>query len=115
MSFDIKKQKIGGSYYNIKYVEDLKDPEDNRKLDGRITEHNHIIYILNSLDIQGKLQTILHENIHSIFWQYKIEDVEKFIVQITNGIFALIVDNPEFIKKILEFASKNKRKWLNAL
>ena len=105
---DIKKQKICGSYYNVQYVENLRDPEDNHKLDGRITEKNHLIQIENSLDFQGKLQTILHEDIHSIVWQFEIENAEKFIVQITNGIFALIVDNPEFIKKILKFASFQK-------
>ena len=110
MSFDIKKQKIGGSYYYVRYVEDLKSPDDNRKLDGHITDSDHTIKIESSLDGQSTLQSILHEDMHAICWQYKIENEEKFIVQITNGIFALIVDNPEFIKKILEFASKNKRK-----
>ncbi|MDD5219836.1 MAG: hypothetical protein PHV11_04620 [Candidatus Bipolaricaulis sp.] len=110
MKSDIKKQKIGGSYYNVQYVENLRDPEDNKKLDGRITETDHIIKIESSLDYQGKLQSLLHEDIHAICWQYKIEDVENFVVQMSSGIFALIVDNPEFIGKILKFASKQKGK-----
>jgi hypothetical protein len=108
MGFNIKQLKIGGSFYDVEYVDDLIDPDDKRKLDGRIIESNHTIKIEKFLDNQSQLQSLLHEAIHAICWQYNIDDTENFVVQICNGIFSLIVDNPEYIKKILKFAAKQK-------
>ena len=109
MELDIKKSKILGSYYDIEYVEDLRDPIDNHKLDARIIENNHKIKIDKNLDCQGQLKALLHEDIHSICWEYMIDDPEKFVGQISKAIFVLIIDNPEFIKKILEFAELCKK------
>ena len=109
MELDIKKSKILGSYYDIEYVEDLRDPGDKRKLDGRIIENGHTIKIEKNLDYQSQLQSLLHEDIHGLCWEYMIDDPEKVVGQMTSGIFALIVDNPEFIKKIIEFAELCKK------
>lgn len=109
MDLDIKKSKILGSYYDVEYVDDLRDPDDKHKLDGRITESNHTIKIDKNLDYQGQLQSLLHEDVHAISWEYAIGDPEKFVRLISSGFFTLIVDNPEFIKKILKFASTQKK------
>jgi glycerophosphoryl diester phosphodiesterase len=109
MELDIKKSKILGSYYDVNYIDDLKDPIDNHKLDGRIIEDSHLIKIDKNLDYQSQLKSLFHEDIHAICWEFAIEDPEKFVRFIANGIFALIIDNPEFIKKILEFAELCKK------
>jgi hypothetical protein len=104
----ITKSKILGSYYDIKYVDDLRSPDDNHKLDGRIIEDGHLIKIDKNLDLQSQLQALFHEDVHAICWAYAIEDSEKFVRVITGGLFTLIVDNPKFIKAILKFAKQNK-------
>ena len=109
MELNIKKSKILGSYYDIEYVADLRDPEDGKKISGRILESEKLIKIEKYLSLQNQLQTLLHEDVHGISWEYSIVDPEKFVNNITSGIFALIVDNPEFIKKILKFASIQKK------
>jgi len=109
MELDIKKSKILGSYYDVEYVDNLRDETDGHKISGRIIEVDKLIKIEKSLGLQNKLQTLLHEDIHGLCWEYVIDDPEKVVGQMTSGIFALIVDNPEFIKKILEFASLQKK------
>jgi hypothetical protein len=108
MGFNIKQLKIGGSFYDVVETDNLRDDDDGHKISGTIIESEHIIKIDKNLDLQNKFQTLLHEFIHGICWQYKIEDTETFIVQMCSGIFALIIDNPEYLKKILKFAAKQK-------
>ena len=108
MKLNIKKQKIGSSYYNIEYVDELKDEKDNN-LSGRILEINRLIKICTDGTEQNQLQAILHEDIHGICWEYGIKDVEDSVVAFSNGIYALIVDNPKFIQKILDYTKKLKK------
>jgi len=109
MELDIKKSKILGSYYDVEYVEDLRDPDDGHRISGRIIEADKLIKIEKSLGLQNKLQTLMHEDIHGLCWEYAVDDPEKYVRVFSSGLFALIVDNPEFIKKILEFASLQKK------
>ena len=109
MELDIKKSKILGSYYDVEYVEDLRDPDDGHKISGRIIEADKLIKIEKSLGLQNKLQTLMHEDIHGLCWEYAVDDPEKYVRVFSSGLFALIVDNPEFIIKILKFATLQKR------
>lgn len=109
MELDIKKSKILGSYYDLEYIENLRDPDDGHKISGRIIETEHKIKIEKTLDYQNMLQTLMHENIHGLCWEYVVDDPEKVVRQFASGIFALIVDNPEYIEKILEFAKEQKK------
>ena len=108
MKPDIKKSKILGSFYDVEYVDDLRDPDDGHKISGRIIEADKVIKIEKSQSFQSKLQTLMHEDIHGLCWEYVVDDPEKIVRQFASGFFALIIDNPEFIKKILKFASLNK-------
>lgn len=109
MKLDIKKVKILGSFYDIEYVDNLRDEVDGHKISGRIIEVDKVIKIEKSLSLQNKLQILLHEDIHGLCWEYIIDDPEKVVGQMTSGIFALIVDNPRFIEKILKFAKLYNR------
>lgn len=109
MNLNIKKSKILGSYYDVEYVENLRDEDDGHKISGRIIETEHKIKIEKTLDYQNKLQTLLHEDIHGLCWEYAVDDPEKYVRIFSSGLFALIVDNPDFIKKILKFASMQKK------
>jgi len=108
MKLNIKKQKIGGNYYSVEYVEHLQDGK-GVDLSGRILEINHKIKICTDGDLQNQLQALLHEDVHGFCWEYSIKDIEDLVLPISNAFFALIIDNPKFIQKILDFAKKIKK------
>ena len=111
MELKIKKCKIGGTYYDIEYCDDLRD-EKNNKLSGRIVEDETLIRIDKDQCYQGQLKTLLHEIMHALTWEYnlmKIKKVEDLIEMLTNSFLALIVDNPKIIHKLLDFY-QTKRK-----
>jgi len=100
----IKKSKIGGKYYDIEYVDELKDEKGN-DLSGRIFQAYSLIKIRKE-SYQSQLQTLVHENVHGFAWEYSIDDPEDWVAPISNALYTFIVDNPEFIKLILDYAKK---------
>jgi len=104
----IKKSKIGSSWYDVEYVDDLKNEQDKR-LFGRIWQDKKIIRIDKGCSYETQLQALLHENIHGICWEYAIDDDEELVLPISNGIFAFIINNPEFIREILKYTEKIKK------
>lgn len=100
----IKKLKIGSSWYDVEYVDDLRD-EDNRVLLGRIYRSLRKIRINKTCSYQSMLQVIHHEGTHGVMWEYNIEDVEDLVEPMSNGNYAFIINNPEFIRAILRCAS----------
>ena len=105
---EIKKLKIGGSWYDVEYVDDLRDEHD-RKLGGRILQNIRVIKIDTDASYQTMLQTIYHESVHGIMWEYAINDVEDLVAPISNGFYAFIIDNPELVRGILKCAEEIKR------
>jgi hypothetical protein len=106
-SLKIKKTRIGSSYYDIKYVKDLKD-ERGKRLFGRIWQDKKLIEIDRDNCYEMQLQALLHENLHGICWEYAIEDDEDMVEPISNGLFAFIMDNSELIKLILKHAEERR-------
>ena len=109
----VKKVKIGSSYYDVEYVDDLRD-ENNRVLFGRIIQALRLIKINKGVcSYQNMLQAIHHEGTHGIMWEYVIEnaveDEEDLVEPISNGFYAFIIDNPEFIREILKHAEEIKK------
>jgi len=107
MKLNIKKSKIGSSYYSIEYVDEII--EDGRRLSGNIWEENRKIKVVTWECYQKQLQTLLHENVHGICWEYNIGSANTIVEPLSNGFFAFIIDNPKFIQKILDFAKKIKK------
>jgi len=104
----VKKLKIGSSWYDVEYVDELKD-EKGRVLFGRIFECIRKIKINKGISsYQTMLQTLYHESRHGMMWEYVVEDIEDLVKQVTNGSYAFIIDNPEFIKEILRNAKGEK-------
>ena len=102
----IKKLKIGSSWYDIEYVDDLRD-EENRVLLGRIYRSLRKIRINKSIcSYQSMLQTLHHESEHGIMWEYAIDDVEDLVEPMSNGHYAFIINNSEFIREILRYKVK---------
>jgi len=104
----IKQLKIGSTYYDVEYVDDLRD-EKNRILFGRIYESYRLIRINKNCSYQNMLQTLQHEGEHGIMWEYGINDKEKLVTPLSNGHYAFIIDNPEFIRQILKYAGRMKK------
>ena len=104
----VKKLKIGSSWYDVKYVDDLRD-EHNRLLFGEILQGSRLIKINRKHGYQTILQTLHHESEHGIMWEYGVDDVEDLVESISNGNFAFIIDNPEFIREILKHAGRMKK------
>jgi len=105
---NIKKLKIGSSWYDVEYVDDLRD-EQNRLLFGRIYQGIRLIKISKACSYQTMLQTLQHESTHGVMWEYGIDDAEDLVEPINNGFYAFIIDNPEFIKEILKHAERIKK------
>ena len=108
MKLNIKKCKIGSSYYDVKYVDELKG-ENGRNLSGRIWEITRLIKIDNTESYQKQLQTLLHESVHGLLWEYGIKDMEDVVEPLSNAFYGLIVDNPKYIQKILDYTKELKK------
>ncbi|GAH04608.1 unnamed protein product, partial [marine sediment metagenome] len=102
MKLNIKKQKIGSTYYDVKEIDDLRG-DKNESLSGRILQDCCKILINKQHSYQTQLHTLLHEDVHGMFWEYKIDDVEDLVEPVANVFYALIIDNPKFIQKILDY------------
>ena len=108
MKLNIKKVKIGSSYYDVEYVDELKD-EKGTNLSGRIFEINRLIKICTESTIQHQLQVLLHEDLHGLLWEYGITDMEDVVIPLSNALYALIIDNPKYIQKILDYTKELKK------
>lgn len=105
----IKKVKIGSSWYDVEYVDDLRD-EENRVLLGRIFRSSRLIKInKGACGYQSMLQVIHHEGTHGVMWEYNIDDVEDLVKPMSNGFYAFLIDNPKLIKEILKYAEKIRK------
>lgn len=98
----IKKLKIGSSWYDIEYVNDLRN-EGNKVLFGRIYQASRKIKINKGIcSYQSMLQVLHHESTHGIMWEYAIDDVEDLVEPMSNGFYAFLINNPKLIKLILK-------------
>jgi len=97
----VNKLKIISSIYQVKYVTELKDYDDN--LYGEITPNKLEIHINKTYPIERQLQTILHEGIHGVDFEMKlgISKNETNLERLSNGIFAFLIDNKKFINEII--------------
>lgn len=99
----IKKVKIISSIYDVKYVEKLIG-KDNESILGNISYDGQLIKINNNdkYPLRAKLKTLFHESFHAVNNEYLSQIPEKKVVVIADGLFALMLDNKEFIREILK-------------
>ena len=94
--------KIGPITYSVAEVKDLLNLERDTKANGHIDHDSNRIEVEECLEIQRKYQVVLHEILHGLWVQYSLSDAsEGFIDNLSQGILALIRDNPNLIKGIL--------------
>lgn len=64
----LKTVTIGGKRWKVKWVDDLRDPDDpSVELWGLCDYDTHTLTINNKQDLEEKADTIIHEMIHAIF------------------------------------------------
>ena len=92
--------KVGPVIYSVEYVKDLQD--DGRPLDGQIDHGLAAISIKENMNEQVKVQTLLHEIIHSIEAQTgrRRELKEAMIDALAFGVYQVIRENPQLVKMI---------------
>ena len=106
----IKKIEIGSSLYDIEYVNGIRD-DYGKALGGRIWLAHHLVKIDRNASYQTMLQVIHHEATHGIMWEYAIEDTKDsdLVTPISNGMYAFIINNPEFIREVLKYTERIKK------
>ena len=95
----INKLKICSSFYDIECLDELKDGNEN--LFGDIEYGLLKIRINKKYHIDRQKQAILHEAMHGINYEYQFGFNEKMIERISNAFYAFLIDNKEFIGKII--------------
>ena len=106
MNLKIKKIRTG-NFYNVEYVENLRNEKDDI-LRGRVWYGDDLIQINKDFPLSVQLKTLFHESTHGIFEEYALEGGEEEVSMFSKASFAFIIDNPKFIKLILEYGEKVK-------
>jgi hypothetical protein len=88
------KVKIGGIIYNVKLISGKVNNElHERNYIGRIDHERCIITVDSDIDNQRMVNSLLHELVHGIEYQYQIEISEKDIDRFANGLYQVLKDN----------------------
>ena len=98
----MNKTKIGSSWYDVTYHRTLRNKDDSLLL-GHIDSDKKLIRICNRYCKQTQLHTRFHESTHGIFNEYCIDGDENEVTMMGNAFYAFIIDNPVFIREILDF------------
>jgi|TARA_R100000995_G_scaffold56814_1_gene28154 Zn-dependent peptidase ImmA (M78 family) len=80
--------KIGGHLYKIVELP-LKHEDETKELYGRHMVKDNIILINKDIHQSRKQETLVHEVLHAIFYNYGLEHKENLIDAISNGLFQL--------------------------
>lgn len=100
----INKIKIGGTYYDLEFVDGLSTPDKVNKVNGKISYQMTKIEIESEISSESILESIIHECMHGLFQHadYKPDDNEHIIKILSNGFIQLFRDNPKLIEMIME-------------
>ncbi|MDR2902130.1 MAG: hypothetical protein LBU87_03385 [Lactobacillales bacterium] len=93
----IDKIKIGGITYKISCV----DPAYCENNMGKVVQISEKIFLNKGLSSEALEQTLLHEILHVIYNNAALsqgDDEERIVTAISNGLYALFVDNPHAFK-----------------
>ena len=79
---------IGGHEYKIIELP-LEHEDSSKELYGRHLVKENVILINDSIHESRKKETLIHEVLHAIFYNYGLEHKENLIDAISNGLFQL--------------------------
>ena len=96
----------------IGYVDYDIVPNTNKKLDGQFIHTDKQITISENLNPADKLNTIIHEILHGIWFHWGLgEQIEKpkkaeemVVTALANGLTNVIRDNPQFLSDLSDLA-----------
>ena len=100
-----KKIRIGCFDYDVRFVDDLRDLQNNR-LWGNHVPAEQKINIDKSIPSEQRVVVVLwHEILHALFDHFDIQEnaKEEYLVDtLSQGITMVLKDNPTFRKYVLE-------------
>ena len=99
---------IGGHDYKIIELP-LKHDDDDKELYGRHMVKENIIMINEDIHDSRKKETLLHEILHAVFYNYGLQHKEGLIDAISNGMFQLGVGGYLWKKRKNLKSEKNGR------
>lgn len=87
------KIKISGIDYEVEFVEEIRDDIHEVEYRGRTLYKENKLLILDSYSTEDKFRTLLHEVIHVLDNDFKLEMEENTIRRLTVGLYQVLRDN----------------------
>ena len=87
------KVKIGSIIYDIDLVDCDNSEFSELKLFGSIDHIKNKITIVKSLNKQRTWQTLFHEVLHAIDFDYQTNLSEENLTRLANGFYQVLIDN----------------------
>lgn len=88
-----KKIRVSGIDYKIELVEEIKDDIHSPDYRGIALIKQQKIKILNSYKVDDKFRTLLHEVLHIIDDDYKLELPEDTVRRLGSGLYEILKNN----------------------
>ena len=79
---------IGGHDYRIIFT-DLQHLDETKEFYGRHEVKDNIIYINQNIEESRQKETLIHEILHALHFNYGLEHKEGYIDALSNGLFQL--------------------------
>lgn len=96
-NMEVKRIKIGGTWYDVIYEKGVTRDEDlAKKVNGKINYQAHRIKIEKGLASESKIIVLLHECIHGLMHHadFSPDNIEEIICVLDGAIIQLLRDNP---------------------
>lgn len=87
------KIKIGGIEYKIEFTKEIDDSIHKSEYIGRVLFRKNKILILDSYPIEKKFRVMLHEIIHVLDEDFKMEMSEENLCRLEAGLYQVLKDN----------------------
>lgn len=102
----IRVFKIGGHYYDLRPLPDLVRLYS---IWGRVDHISENIDFDESSSATQMLSTVIHEGVEALKEQRNLDNLDHHtIINIEDGMLAILVDNPDFFIRCLEFVKENR-------
>jgi len=88
-----KKINIGGIDFKIEIIKDISNDLNIAEYRGKVLFKKDKILILDSYSNKGKFRTLLHEIIHILDDNYRLELTEELIIRLASGLYQVLKDN----------------------
>ena len=93
--------KIGGVRYKVEDKNELRD-KTGILVNGLLKTDQCLIQVATDVAETKRDIILVHEVIHALEEYFDIDGGEHIVTKMAHGVFAFIVDNPEFIQDIIK-------------